>query len=62
MNLLKCFATILDLAILHVKSMDQKNLWTMIELKAIDWLKITLPKADINQLIKDTESLIQILL
>lgn len=26
---------------------------------AIDWLKIALPDADIDQLIKDTESLIQ---
>lgn len=54
----KCVATILALAALHVKSIDQKNLWTMIEIKAIDWLKTTLPNADINQLIKDTESLI----
>ena len=54
----KCVATILALAALHVKSMNQKNLWTMIEIKAIDWLKITLPNSDVNQLVKDTESLI----
>ena len=55
---LKCVATILAIAALHVKSNDQKNLWTMIEQKAVKWLKKSLPEANIDQLIKDTESLI----
>ena len=53
-----CVSTILAIAALHVKANDQKNIWTMIEQKAIKWLTKNLQGVDIDQLIKDTESLI----
>ncbi|KAK8834521.1 von Willebrand factor A domain-containing protein 5A [Tritrichomonas musculus] len=55
----KCLATIVAIAALHVNSLDQKNVWTMIEEKAMTWLKATLTNIDIDPIIQKIESLIK---
>ena len=56
----KCISTILAIASFHVKSQNEKNTWSMIEHKAISWLKSNLPNVDIDKLIQQTEKSIKI--
>lgn len=53
-----CIATILAIAVIHVRSANEKNSWLMIEQKAIEWLKKTLPNVNVEEIIAKTESLI----
>ena len=55
----ECIATIVAIAILHVKSPEEKNVWNMIEEKAINWLKSNLLKVNITQTIEINEKLIK---
>lgn len=48
---LRCVATILAIAAMRVESSNEKNSWAMIEMKALKWLKNTLPNIDIEQVI-----------
>ena len=56
----KCISTILAIASFHVKSQNEKNTWSMIEHKAISWLKSNLPNVDIDKLIQRAEKSIKI--
>ena len=51
----KCVATFVAIAAIHIRSADKKNTWKMIEQKAIDWLKKTLPQCNINEIMKEIE-------
>ncbi|KAK8892617.1 von Willebrand factor A domain-containing protein 5A [Tritrichomonas musculus] len=53
-----CLATIFAIAAMRVKSPGDKNSWIMIEQKALDWLKKTLPEVNIDLIISRIESLI----
>lgn len=55
----KCVATVLAIAALRVKLSNEKNSWLMIERKAINWLNSSLPNVDIENIIAQTEKLIQ---
>ena len=53
-----CVATLIAIAALQTKAADERNVWIMIEQKAISWLTKALPNADIDKLINDAKSLI----
>ena len=55
----KCISTVLAIAALHVKSQDEKNTWSMIEKKAISWLKSNLTDATFVKIIEQTENLLR---
>lgn len=52
----KCISTVLAIAIFHVKSQNEKNIWSLIEKKAISWLKSNLSCIDIAKIIENTEN------
>ena len=54
----KCISTILVVATIRVKSANKKNSWILIVQKAIDWLKKTLPNANIEKIISKIEKLV----
>lgn len=55
----RCIATIIAVSALHIKSPESKDVWCMIEEKAINWLKSVLHGIDINYIISKVEKMIK---
>lgn len=52
---MKCVATIIVIATLHVKLSNVKYCWCLIEEKAINWLKNAIQNIDLNQIFQKIE-------